>query len=72
MMSEIHIAPENVWKIDWLVEIVRRASDSFENGKSVQEIDMKTPWRRRKAGRPYLTDEIYSFATPSLVGGGTG
>ena len=48
MLQEIQIVPDNVWKIDWLVEVVRRASDNFEKGLSVTQTDMKTPWRKRK------------------------
>lgn len=49
MLQEIKIVPDNVWKIDWLVEIVRRASDSFEKGNNVY--DMRTPWRKRKVSQ---------------------
>ena len=65
MMSEIHIAPENVWKIDWLVEIVRRASDNYEKGVSIADIDMKSPWRKRKVSKDALVAASFLFILSS-------
>ena len=69
MLQEIQIVPDNVWKIDWLVEVVRRASDNFEKGLSVTQTDMKTPWRKRKVRQLlHVLCRVCIYLTCNVVG----